>query len=415
MEVCFINYAVKDRPLEIFWLDHRNNSKKKQFDLGYSERATRCFSSFLGHEFAAIDKESGFYEKIVIEYHTSFAFGISPPSSSQRFDDIEQVEEKVKHALDVEWQKHQMVPRTFSSLGFAKGHLPYDVFANMGAFYYNNRHHTVNEEWEGKGVFVNWWETDVMFVQIPWEMKKRWQLRLMELVSEWAGVEVEETSMYGLREYRTGARLLSHVDRRPTHAVSLIVNIAQDNLATPWPIEVFDHADRLHEITMEAGEIVYYESAKNLHSRNRPLTCKTGGCSFVNLFTHYRPVSDGSNWFKNMSDMPNRPPPLLQGQVAYDENKDTCQTHIGSEQNSNSSLDNFLGVGNVNCEDQSLGSFISPTKFVASEADDLFRWWKATADASLIGFDENREALYYEHEDSMPAKGGEYNTGTDEL
>ena len=86
-------------------------------------------------------------------------------------------------------------------------------------------------------------------------MKHIWQERLKELVSLWAGVEVEQTSMYGLRQYETGARLLSHVDRLPTHAVSLIVNVAQDNLSQPWPVEVFDHADRLHEITMDPGDI----------------------------------------------------------------------------------------------------------------------------------------------------------------
>lgn len=419
VEVCFINYVVKDRPLEVYWLDSRSNNKRvKQFDLDYSERKTRCFHSFLGHKFLAIDNETGFYETVTIEHTTTQAFGTSPPSSSQRFDGIDEVENNVKQALSLEWLKHKNVKRTFSSLGFAKGRLPDDVFANMGAFYYNNRHHAVNEEWQGKGFFVNWWETDVKFVSIPWDTKKQWARRLMELVSDWAGVEVEETSMYGLRQYERGARLLSHVDRLPTHAVSLIVNIAQVNLATPWPVEVFDHADRLHEITMEAGDIVYYESAKNLHSRNRPLTCKPGGCAFINLFTHYRPIADGKNWHNNLSDMPNRPPPLLDGEVAYDDDMDSCQTNIGSEQDSNSSMDNFLGVGKVECEDQSLGPFVSPTRFRAKNSDDLLRWWKASADANLIGFDENDEAMYYQHEDGVPSSssnGGEYMSGTDEL
>jgi len=408
VEVCFINYVVKERPLEVFWLNN-GNPRKKQFDLQYSEQKTRCFKSFVGHQFLAVDEESGFEETITIGHITTYAFGTSPPSSSQKFSGRAIVEKRVKSALDMEWRKHQMVKRTFSSLGFAKGKLPDDVFANMAAFYYNNRHNAVNEEWEGKGVFVNWWETDVKFVAIPWDIKHKWQLRLMELVSEWAGVEVEETSMYGLRQYETGARLLSHVDRLPTHAVSLIVNIAQDNLATPWPIEVFDHADRLHEITMEAGEIVYYESAKNLHSRNRPLTCKEGGCRFINLFTHYRPVNDGSQWHENLSDMPNRPPPLLEGQVEFDNDEASCQAPTPTTRrnletntndtdndntNENNDMDNSLGVGTVECNDRRLGSYISPTLFKAREADDLFRWWKATADANLIGFDENQKAVY---------------------
>ena len=436
METCFINYAVRERPLEVFWIDtnnnnNNNNSRKKQFDLEYSERKTRCFHSFIGHQFEIVDEPSGFYERVTIEHTTTTAFGTSPPSSSQRFDGIHEVERTVKQALDMEWRKHKEVQRTFSSLGFAKGKLPDDVFANMAAFYHNNRHNLVNEEWEGKGVFVNWWETDVKFVSIPWATKKRWALRLSELVSDWAGVPVEETSMYGLRQYEQGARLLSHVDRLPTHAVSLIVNIAQTNLARPWPVEVFDHADRLHEITMEAGEIVYYESAKNLHSRNRPLACRdapyvalettrdtaaaaaaasekdtntTTRCSFVNLFTHYRPVHDGSRWHVNLSDMPNRPPPLLEGQVHYDTHQGACvvaatatDTNDNSNDNSNDNDNsNVLGIGTVECDDHRLGSFVSPTLFRAREADDLFRWWKSTANGNLIGFDpDNNNAIYH--------------------
>lgn len=362
-------------------------------EIKYSERNTRCFHSYIGHKFEIEEKVSGFLDKIQIEHITTYAFGQSPPSSSQRFDEKDELVDNVKVALAHEWHKHKGVPRTFSSLGFAKGRLPDDVFANMAAFYYNNRNNVVNEEWEGKGFFVNWWETDIKFVAIPWSTKTKWQLRLMELVSEWAGVEVEETSMYGLRQYQTGARLLSHVDRKPTHAVSLIVNIAQDNLANPWPVEVFDHADRLHEVDMEAGDIVYYESAKNLHSRNRPLTCKKGGCRFVNLFTHYRPLEDGSKWFQNLDDMANRPPPLLDGHSTFDTDARTCRR---LEDGANDTGDNLLGIGRVQCEDHRLGPHISPTKFKLREQDDLFRWWVATENANFIGFDENGDAMYKE-------------------
>jgi len=409
VEVCFINYAVKERPLQVYWISPNNGERSLTAEVGYSDQKTRCFNSFIGHKFEVEDEESGFFEEVTIEHLTTKSFGTSPPSSSQRFDGIDEVERNVENALTTEWSKHKMVPRTFSSLGFAKGRLPDDVFANMAAFYYNNRDNAVNEEWEGKGVFVNWWETDVKFVSIPWEIKTKWQLRLMELVSEWAGVEVEETSMYGLRQYETGARLLSHVDRLTTHAVSLIVNIAQDNLANPWPVEVFDHADRLHEITMETGEIVYYESAKNLHSRNRPLTCKIGGCRYINLFTHYRPVHDGDRWFTNLDDMPNRPPPLLEGHVAYDTKTSTCQR---SESQDSNDTDNVLGLGTVQCDEHQLGTFVSPTLYKARNANDLFRWWKATADANFIGFDENNKETYAR--DDANGENGHYEDDNDD-
>jgi hypothetical protein len=404
VEVCLINYVSHESPLQVYWIepsqsglprDDDLSKKREQASLQFGERKTNCFHSFIGHEFEAyiIDKndETGeegvsYYERFAIEHTTTKAFGTSPPSSSRTFENENDLEVEVKRALDTEWSKHSMVERSFSSLGFSKGRLPDDVFASMGSFYYNNRNNVVNEEWQGKGLFVNWWETDVKFIAMPWSLKQKWQLRLSELVSAWSGVEVEETSMYGMRQYETGARLLSHVDRLPTHAVSLIVNVAQENLANPWPVEVFDHADRLHEINMIPGDIVYYESAKNLHGRNRPLTCKDGGCRFVNLFTHYRPKADGGRWHTNLDDMPNRPAPLLQGEVDSDQDETICT--LSSDDNNDGG---DIGVGTVDCNDSRLGSYVSPTLFKATSGVDLYRWWKATADPNFIGFGHSKK------------------------
>ena len=409
VEVCLINYASRKSPLHVYWIDPSNvglprdddvSKKREQAVLQYGERKTNCFHSYIGHVFEAygIDRNYetdeevvNFYERIVIGHTTTKAFGTSPPSGSSdktdRFTNKNELEVEVKRTLQTEWTKHKTVERTFSSLGFSVGRLPNDVFASMGSFYYNNRHNVVNEEWVGKGLFVNWWETDIKFIAMPWSIKQKWQHRLNELVSEWCGVEVEETSMYGMRQYEQGARLLSHVDRLTTHAVSLIVNIAQDNLANPWPVEIFDHADRLHEVNMKAGDIVYYESAKNLHSRNRPLTCKEGGCHFVNLFTHYRPKADGDRWYTNLDDMPNRPAPLLKGEVDYDQDETICT--LGNDYNK--AEGGQIGVGTVDCKDPKLGSNVSPTLFKATSEYDLYRWWKATADPNFIGFGHSQK------------------------
>jgi hypothetical protein len=118
------------------------------------------------------------------------------------------------------------------------------------------------------------------------ELRYYWQNRLKELVEQWSGIELEVTDMYGLRQYEDGARLLTHVDRQETHAASLIINIEQHSMREPWPVEIFDFANRLHEIDMSPGDIVYYESARCLHGRNRPLS----GGYYVNLFAHYRPI-----------------------------------------------------------------------------------------------------------------------------
>ncbi|KAJ1395838.1 hypothetical protein B484DRAFT_267168 [Ochromonadaceae sp. CCMP2298] len=106
---------------------------------------------------------------------------------------------------------------------------------------------------------------------MPWELKRYWQRRLKDLVQQWAGVDLELTDIYGMRQYNDGARLLTHVDRESTHAASLIINVGQSLMREPWQLEIYDFADRLHEVEMVPGDIVYYESARCLHGRMRPL------------------------------------------------------------------------------------------------------------------------------------------------
>jgi hypothetical protein len=202
---------------------------------------------------------------------------------------------------------------------------------------------------------VNWWETDVFVLPIPWSLRDIWQHRLKDLVEEWSGHKLEQTDLYGLRQYEENARLITHVDRENTHAASLIVNVAQGNVEEPWPVEVFDHADRLHEVTMEPGDIIYYESAKCLHSRNKPL--KGSSAYYVNLFTHYRPVGD-PQWY----DKPNiegTPEPLM--------DVGECRLEGTIDQ---------VGVGAVKCDNSAIGPYLSPTLFKATSGDDLIEWWK---------------------------------------
>jgi len=361
-EVCLMNYHSKDTPLKLYWISD-TGAKHLHMEIEFGERKTRCFHSFIGHNFQAEDSQTGeIIDAFTVEYITSKAIGESPPSGDPRGHNFDK---EIESTLRMEWKKHNRIQRTFSPLGFQKGRLPEDVFASIGSFYYNNRRNDVREEWKGKGVFVNWWETDCYFVQVPWDMKRIWQGRLLELVEAWAGVKVEQTDMYGLRKYVQGARLLTHVDRETTHAVSLIVNIAQGNLTEPWPVEANDHADRLHEIIMEPGDIVYYESAKSLHGRNRPLMGPDA--YYVNLFTHYRPTGD-PRWM-DKPNTPSTPEPLVD--VAGD-----CRLEpVGMTEVANKKL---ALVEAVKCDDPRLGETVSPTLFKATSGEDLIEWWRHT-------------------------------------
>ena len=66
---------------------------------------------------------------------------------------------------------------------------------------------------------------------------------------------------------------------------SAIVNVDQDT-DEPWPIEVIGHDGKAHNVTMEPGEMVLYESHSILHGRPFPLK----GRFYANLFIHFEPI-----------------------------------------------------------------------------------------------------------------------------
>lgn len=158
----------------------------------------------------------------------------------------------------------------------------------------------------------------------------------------------------GMRRYEDGARLLTHVDREATHAASVIMNIAQNAIRTPWKVEIYDFANNLHEIEMDPGDIVYYESARCLHGRMQPLD----GGYYVNLFAHYRPNGD-PQWFSR-SNPEGTPKQVLDiGECSSDGIKATCTKE------------------NV--------PYLSPKLEKLKGPDDLFRFWKETAPKTHSG------------------------------
>lgn len=358
VEYGFVSYH--ENIVKIYWVNDQTGEKIFNQDLGVGERETSFITTFVGHRFQFYDtkpNEDPLQNEMLYELRVANHGVVGIKNHVQPHVHMEGVAEQVKQTLNSEWRRHKVVTRTFSALAFNKGRLPDDMYASLGSYYYNNRNppHKVLEEWHGgKGLFVNYWETDVNFIQIPWHLKRRWQGRLKELVEAWTGVELETTDMYGMREYTKGARLLTHVDRESTHAASMIVNIAQENVSRPWTIEVLDHADRLHEVVMEPGDIVYYESAKALHGRNTPL--QSG--NYINLFTHYRPLDD-PNWYRK--ENPEGTPEAL--------------IDVGSC-SLTGNIDQY-SQGAVTCENNAIGPHLSPTMFSANSGTDLFQWWKS--------------------------------------
>ena len=119
---------------------------------------------------------------------------------------------------------------------------------------------------------------------LDWEVIRE----LKELHEEWSGMKLRETSAYGVRLYQNGSSLVMHHDKVHTHVISSIVHIAHqyDNDSVPWPIQIEDHDGNMHSVSLQAGDMLHYESAKCLHGRMQELKGKYYG----SIFLHYKPI-----------------------------------------------------------------------------------------------------------------------------
>jgi hypothetical protein len=72
------------------------------------------------------------------------------------------------------------------------------------------------------------------------------------MFSEWAGVELEPTSVYGVRIYRNGSTLRDHLDVLETHVISGILHVASD-LDSPYPIQIEDGFGKLASADLKPG------------------------------------------------------------------------------------------------------------------------------------------------------------------
>ena len=104
------------------------------------------------------------------------------------------------------------------------------------------------------------------------------------LAENWSNLKLTPTSIYGIRRYRNMSTLLAHVDQTKSHVISAIMNIAQD-VEEDWPLYIKDNDGNDHKVIMKPGDMVWYESARLIHGRQKPLR----GKFYDNVFIHYKP------------------------------------------------------------------------------------------------------------------------------
>lgn len=169
---------------------------------------------------------------------------------------------------------------SFTDTGFIKLKTPSAVHRTLRAAYDARSEHQTSEIIDE--VYLPTGAPD--FIDIE-DVKGQFALALQSTHEEWSGQELVPTAVYGLRVYRSGQTLLAHTDTLQSHVISSIVHIAHET-NEPWPLWITDLHGNEHEVVLEEGEMLLYESARCPHARPTPLD----GSSYCSLFLHYRPV-----------------------------------------------------------------------------------------------------------------------------
>eukprot|EP00816_Leptocylindrus_hargravesii_P000281 CAMPEP_0196826108 /NCGR_PEP_ID=MMETSP1362-20130617/93443_1 /TAXON_ID=163516 /ORGANISM="Leptocylindrus danicus, Strain CCMP1856" /LENGTH=531 /DNA_ID=CAMNT_0042206649 /DNA_START=118 /DNA_END=1714 /DNA_ORIENTATION=+ len=180
----------------------------------------------------------------------------------------------------------------YTDTGFKKVRAPPELMTLLIDFWEKNKNSEQKENWFTGNTYTNSWSAPTSMVSVENKnlrggghvlKQKLWDAAKSTL-QEWTGEELTPCSLYGIRIYKEGAVLATHVDRLPLVS-SAIINVAQD-VDEDWPIEVIGHDGKAHNVSMAPGDMVLYESHSVLHGRPFPLK----GRYYANIFIHFEPT-----------------------------------------------------------------------------------------------------------------------------
>jgi prolyl 4-hydroxylase len=211
-------------------------------------------------------------------------------------------EQKERERIEINARQPRSV-HNYTHAGYAKVPIPTETFRILREFWdttakQNPSYKRVLEPWDRENIYTNHWESPIYIVPLAKDKNNhpftttnlstaQRQLIFTEVQSvleAWASSPLIPTSLYGIRVYGNNSILAPHVDRIPL-ILSAILNIDQD-VETPWILQVIGHDGRSHNLTLQPGEMILYESHSILHGRPYPLQ----GNYYANVFVHFEPV-----------------------------------------------------------------------------------------------------------------------------
>ena len=178
----------------------------------------------------------------------------------------------------------------FTEKGFLKAKIPERSWSLIQETLKNHKHERELEYSDTKNADLKDWiksdthqfATDFLPLNRFPEIGKLVIEEMFHALTEWSGAKVNPKGVvYGIRFYKDGATLKMHTDRKDTHHIS--VNMSVDLDGEPWFFDIVDHDGNKHQVLIEPGECVYYESAICLHGRETPFN----GNYYANMYCHF--------------------------------------------------------------------------------------------------------------------------------
>jgi hypothetical protein len=179
-----------------------------------------------------------------------------------------------------------LIAPNFTEYGWALTRGPHDLVDMLyqGLMRGINSPHTPVEEYERQVLDEYPAEPPLMVSMAGMHHKILEELKPIH--EAWSGVKLVGNNAYGMRVYRNQSNLQMHVDESATHIISSILHIGHDPDGEPWPLVIEDLHGNTHEVFLETGDMILYESSKCFHGRPK----RYNGKWYSSVFTHYYPV-----------------------------------------------------------------------------------------------------------------------------
>lgn len=123
--------------------------------------------------------------------------------------------------------------------------------------------------------------------RLPDHLASRLNQFMRDSIKEWVNVTVQDSMVYGVREYQPGAKLQMHTDRFKTHVLSgtiFVGGLEEDD--DKWPLQVWNHDGEVRNVAMNSTHnLILYESSTVYHGRPHVFE----GNAYAGVYAHYKP------------------------------------------------------------------------------------------------------------------------------